>query len=64
VAKGDEKSKKVEVWHPLPNAEVKPYSELHPQIERRNPENALIRRWFALADRVLGRKHDSENPDK
>ena len=34
------------------------------QIERRNPENALIRRWFKLADQVIGHKDDSEDPEK
>lgn len=26
------------------------------QVERRRPENAFIRGWFKLADRVLGHK--------
>jgi hypothetical protein len=31
-----------------------------PRIERRRPENAVIRRWFKLADSVLRRKPKPE----
>jgi len=32
-------------------------------MERRRPENAFIRRWFKLADSVLGRKDDSDKSE-
>ena len=40
------------------------YSWLRRQVERRNPDNALIRRWFKLADKVLEREDDSDKPEK
>ena len=34
------------------------------RVDRRIPENAFIRRWFKLADRVLQRTDDSDKPKK
>ena len=33
-------------------------------VERRTPENAFIRRWFKLADRVLGGKDGCDKSEK
>ena len=41
-----------------PLDESKQFSWLRRQVERRNPENAFIRRWFKLADRVLEENED------
>jgi hypothetical protein len=34
------------------------------QVDRRRPENAFIRRWFKLADNILGRTDNGNKPDK
>jgi len=58
VAKGREKSEKVKIWQPLKGGKAKTDASWLRRQERRNPENTIVRRWFGLADKMLGRKHD------
>jgi len=44
------------------DARKKPKHHWLPRIERRRPENGLIRRWFNFADTVLGRKPKPDKP--
>jgi hypothetical protein len=48
----------------LPHPRREEDSWLRRNLERRKPENGFIRRWFDLADIVIGHKDDSDKPEE
>jgi len=55
------KTAAVDLWHAHPKQQAAaPFHSLHNKLERRRPENAMIRRWMELGDQALNQPGEQD----
>lgn len=55
------KTAAVDLWHAHPTQQpAAPFHSLNNKLERRRPENAMIRRWMELGDQALNNQREQD----